>query len=177
MDHELTKRVGEWLAAPSGSRDIVAGAELLLRLSRNRVRHANILSNPRKYEQVVEYELQKFYNFRVQNLTHEEFVRKAKAAEAAVKKQLSHTFESAGQQKYVGKRQDHDTLPAEIQKCYEDIPELRNRMREVHTRLRTVTDLSKSCLDSDAWPFVDELISLDKQIRALWEQYDSYIIS
>lgn len=175
MDHKFTETLGQWLGLSQAEKAERAaeGVELLLRLSRNRVEYQNLMRDPAARVEYIELRLRKYYNFRVQNLTHEQFVEKAKAAEAAVKRQLGHSQESAGAQRYVGRRPDHEQLPPEAQAAYEAIPALRKRMAEVHLRLRSVTDLSKSCLDSDAWPFVEELNSLDVQIRSLWQQYDA----
>lgn len=177
MDQKFTETLGQWLNLSQAEKTARAaeGAELLLRLSRNRIEYQNLMRDPAARIEYIELRLQKYYNFRVQNLTHEQFVVKAKAAEAAVKRQLSRSQEHAGTQRYVGKRPDHDQLPQSARDAYEAIPALRKRMAEVHLRLRSVTDLSKSCLDSDAWPFVDELNRLDMQIRQLWQQYDSAV--
>ncbi len=37
IDDNLTRRMQAWLSAPAGGRDIREGAEMLLRLTRNRI--------------------------------------------------------------------------------------------------------------------------------------------
>jgi hypothetical protein len=47
-------------------------------------------------------------------------------------------------------------------------------MREVHLRLRTLSTADAPCPDSERYPFLKELIELDKKMHANWEQYDHY---
>ena len=47
-------------------------------------------------------------------------------------------------------------------------------MREVHLRLRTLSAENTVCPDSERYPFLKELITLDKKYRANWQTYDLY---
>ena len=78
-------------------------------------------------------------------------------------------------QNQVGKRADHDMLPLEVQALYVENLDILRRMREVHLRLRTMTEKMKDgemCQDSDRYPFLKELIELDKKYHSNWETYD-----
>ena len=78
-------------------------------------------------------------------------------------------------QNQVGKRADHDMLPLEVQALYVENLDILRRMREVHLRLRTMTEKMKDgemCPDSDRYPFLKELIELDKKYHSNWETYD-----
>lgn len=50
-------------------------------------------------------------------------------------------------------------------------------MRELHLRLRSLSLDSATCPDSERYPFLKELISLDKKLHANWEAYDKYVVS
>ena len=47
-------------------------------------------------------------------------------------------------------------------------------MREVHLRLRNLSAENSVCPDSERYPFLKELIDLDKKYRSNWQKYDSY---
>ena len=48
-------------------------------------------------------------------------------------------------------------------------------MREVHLRLRSLSLENATCPDSERYPFLKELISLDKKLHANWEASDRYV--
>ena len=47
-------------------------------------------------------------------------------------------------------------------------------MREVHLRLRSLSLVDHPCPDSERYPFLKELIELDKKYRGNWKAYDEY---
>ena len=49
-------------------------------------------------------------------------------------------------------------------------------MRELHLKLRTLSTQQVSCPDSERYPFLKELIALDKQLHENWEVYDHYVL-
>ena len=55
---------------PETERDYTVGALYLLKLSGNQILYKNIVAALDKRHDVIEYQLQKYYNFRVQALTH-----------------------------------------------------------------------------------------------------------
>ena len=75
-----------------------------------------------------------------------------------------------------GKRADHDQLPEEIQARYVENLDLLRRMREVHLKLRSLSTEQVSCPDSERYPFLKELIALDKQLHENWNIYDHYVV-
>ena len=81
MDHELTKQIGAWLEQPASERDLQAGAFLVLRLSNNRIMYNNFMRNPQRSAKMIEYQLQKYYNFRIKDLTHQQVVDMQKQVE------------------------------------------------------------------------------------------------
>ena len=73
-----------------------------------------------------------------------------------------------------GKRADHDSLPDTIQALYSENLNLLHRMRECHLQVRKIALSDKPCTDCDIYPFVKELIDLDKRYHANWQTYDEY---
>jgi hypothetical protein len=74
-----------------------------------------------------------------------------------------------------GKRDDHDDLPDDIQALYVENLSIVQRMREVHLKLRSLSTEDSTCPDSERYPFLKELIDLDKRLHSNWEQYDHYV--
>jgi hypothetical protein len=73
-----------------------------------------------------------------------------------------------------GIRADHDLLPAEIQALYVENASILQKMRELHLTLRNLSLDSVSCPDSERYPFLKELIELDKKYHSNWKAYDSF---
>ena len=51
---------------------------------------------------------------------------------------------------------------------------LLHRMRECHLQARKIALADKPCADCDIYPFVKELIELDKRLHSNWQTYDEY---
>lgn len=73
-----------------------------------------------------------------------------------------------------GKRLDHDTLPVEIQALYIENGNIIHKMRELHLQLRELSKENATCPDSERYPFLKELIALDKTYHKNWQIYDSW---
>ena len=74
----------------------------------------------------------------------------------------------------VGMRADHDLLPAEIQALYVENASILQKMRELHLTLRNLSLDNVACPDSERYPFLKELIELDKKYHSNWKAYDSF---
>ena len=174
MDHKFTEQIKQWLETPEDERDYSVGALYLLKLSGNQIMYRNIISQIDRRHDVVDYQLQKYYNFRVQALTHAQVEEMAAQVETIVAEHIS-LAATADEQPQKGKRPDHDTLPDEIKAKYVENLSLLQRMRELHLRLRSLSLENATCPDSERYPFLKELISLDKKLHANWEAYDHYV--
>ena len=73
-----------------------------------------------------------------------------------------------------GKRLDHDSLPVEIQSLYIENGNIIHKMRELHLQLRQLSKENATCPDSERYPFLKELIALDKTYHKNWQIYDSW---
>lgn len=174
MDNKFTELIGQWLQTPEAEREYTVGALYLLKLSGNQIMYRNIVAQLDRRHDVVEYQLQKYYNFRVQALTHAQVEEMAALVETIVAENIPLAAE-ADKQPQKGKRADHDSLPDDIKAKYVENLSLLQRMRELHLRLRSLSLDNAPCPDSERYPFLKELISLDKKLHANWEAYDHYV--
>ena len=174
MDHKFTELIKQWLETPEDERDYSVGALYLLKLSGNQILYKNIVAALDKRHDVVEYQLQKYYNFRVQALTHAQVEEMAAQVETIVADHIP-LAATADEQPQKGKRADHDSLPDDIKAKYVENLSLLQRMRELHLKLRSLSLENATCPDSERYPFLKELIALDKKLHANWEEYDHYV--
>ena len=168
---ELIPKVKEWLDANPEERDLAAGALLVLQLTNNRIMYQNFMRRPKQYASRIEYELKKKYNFYLQQLTHEQVAEMGKQVEVIAKE---HNLPNEHEEFKKGKRADHDALPVEIQALYAQNLSIMQQMRRCHTQLQLLSVEHSTCPDSERYPFLKELIDLDKQYHANWEQYDHF---
>ena len=174
MDHKFTEQIKQWLETPETERDYSVGALYILKLSGNQIMYRNIVAQLDRRHDVVEYQLQKYYNFRVQALTHAQVKEMVEQVETIVAEHIPLAAE-ADKQPQKGKRADHDSLPDDIKAKYVENLSLLQRMRELHLRLRSLSLENATCPDSERYPFLKELIALDKKLHANWQTYDHYV--
>ncbi|MCM1142588.1 MAG: hypothetical protein NC453_28795 [Muribaculum sp.] len=184
MDNKFTEQIKEWLEKSEAERDYAVGALYLLKLSGNQIMYKNIIRCMDSRKQFVEYQLQKYYNFRVQALTHAQVEEMAVQVETIAEEHAltSDTAvidgvasQSEEHDKRTGKRADHDSLPDDIKAKFVENLSILQRMRELHLRLRTLSLEDSTCPDSERYPFLKELITLDKKLHSNWEAYDHYV--
>lgn len=175
MNNRFNKELQDFFNIPEAERDYEKGALLLLQLTGNKIMYRNISCNASKHAKFINYELSKHYNVRLQKITHEEVEQMQAKVDEIAKKHLSLSENNPASEFKKGKRADHDSLPDEIQALYVENLSITQRMRDVHARLRILSTEGKSCPDNDRYPFLKELISLDKQLHENWEKYDHYV--
>ena len=204
QDSQFTLKLQEWMNTPDSQKDWAAGALLLLQLSGNRIMYHNLSINPKGKAEFIKGQLQKYLNFRLQQLTHDEVeemqqkvdeivknvikpdavvvnLAPVDAGSTAVTPSIANSEASAkGKSEEfaefkAGKRADHDLLPVEIQALYVENLDIINRMRELHLKLRTLSLENTTCPDSERYPFLKEIIALDKKRVENWDIYDHYI--
>ncbi len=171
MNQEFTKTVQDWLNTPAEQRDYAKGALLLLQLTGNQIMYRNLMANPKRNAPFIERQLQKHLSFRLQQLTHAQVEEMQSQVNAIAKKVLT---PNSGENFKQGKRDDHDKLPDEIQALYVENLGIVQRMRELHLKLRSLSLENATCPDSERYPFLKELIALDKKLHSNWETYDHY---
>lgn len=177
IDLELTPKIGEWLDTEPDKRNLAEGAELLLRVTKNRILYANVSRNLQARASTIEYNLKKIYKKRLEDITHQQVKQMMVQVNAIDSSRgLSKPQSSAPRPEFQrGKRADHDQLPAQIQQLYVDNADIMRRMRDLHTKLRLISPENSTCPDSDRFPFAKEIIALDNIYRDNWNTYDHYI--
>lgn len=196
-DNKFTEIIKQWLETPSNQRDYSVGALYLLKLSGNQIMYRNIIAQlDRRHDlhnpgggsamlvqaqnrshlarDFVDYQIQKYYNFRVQALTHAQVEEMQQQVDVIVAEHIS--LAANADEHKTGKRDDHDSLPDEIKAKYVENLSILQRMRELHLKLRSLSLDTSPCPDSERYPFLKELIDLDKKMHANWEEYDHYVI-
>ena len=174
-DNKFTELIKQWLDTPTDERDYAVGALYLLKLSGNQIMYRNIMANPSRKAEFIEYNIRKYYNFRVQALTHAQVEEMQKQVDVIAEQHFSLEENNPANDFKKGKRDDHDDLPDDIQALYVENLSIVQRMREVHLKLRTLSTENSTCPDSERYPFLKELIELDKRLHSNWEQYDHYV--
>ena len=174
MDHKFTELIKQWLETPSNQRDYSVGALYLLKLSGNQIMYRNVVAQLDRRHDFVDYQIQKYYNFRVQALTHAQVEEMQQKVDVIVAEHIS--LAANADEHKTGKRIDHDSLPDEIKAKYVENLSILQRMRELHLKLRSLSLDTAPCPDSERYPFLKELINLDKKMHANWEEYDHYVI-
>lgn len=174
LDEKLTKDIQLWLDSPQEQRDLEQGAEMLLRLNRNRYMHAQILrrSNFAK----LEYELHKHLKIRLEGLTTSEVARMEKDALPKIEESLANgqpiisTDVDHPEGVFRGRRADHDTLPADLQALYERNGEIYFKMKQIFETLKGMEDATPC----DRHELLTQLVDLDKAYRDNWNAYDTW---
>ena len=175
MDNKFTELIKQWLETPSIQRDYSVGALYLLKLSGNQIMYRNIVAQLDRRHEFVDYQIQKYYNFRVQALTHAQVEEMQQKVDVIVAEHIS--LAANADEHKTGKRIDHDSLPDEIKAKYVENLSILQRMRELHLKLRSLSLDTAPCPDSERYPFLKELIELDKKMHANWEEYDHFVAS
>lgn len=173
MDNKFTELIKQWLETPSNQRDYSVGALYLLKLSGNQIMYRNVVAQLDRRHDFVDYQIQKYYNFRVQALTHAQVEEMQQKVDVIVAEHIS--LAANADEHKTGKRIDHDSLPDEIKAKYVENLSILQRMRELHLKLRSLSLDTAPCPDSERYPFLKELIELDKKMHANWEEYDHFV--
>ena len=174
LDQRFTQQLQAWLDTPSDSRSLETGAELLLRLNKNRWMHQMILKK-RNFSKL-EHELKKYLAIRLEGLTKREVVTMEQTVLPLATESLElgapviTTDAELPKGNYRGKRPDHDTLPQELQYLYERNGDIYFKMKQLFETLKQMEN-DTPC---DRHEYLKQLDELDKAYRQNWETYDAW---
>ena len=183
LDDRLTQDIRLWLDSPQEQRSLEQGAEMLLRLNRNRYMHAQILR--RRNFAKLEYELQKHLSIRLEGLTTREVALMEQEALPKIEESLAQgqplpnteeaqpIISTDGDQPegvFRGRRADHDTLPADLQALYERNGEIYFKMKQLFETLKSMEDATPC----DRHELLGILVAYDKEYRDNWNAYDTW---
>ncbi len=177
--NKLTTQLQQWLEKPSEERDWNEDAILLLQLTNNPIMYRNISLNPKGKAEFIEGKLRQFLKLRLDAEAHDEVIAMQEQVDAIVasRTEFSNKDTNPATDFKAGKRGDHDLLPEDVKALYTENLDIVRRMRELHLRLRLLSDSTKLVPASERKPLLDEFIKLDKKLHDNWNAYDHYVTS
>ena len=173
--NNLTDKLQQWLDTPFAERDWNEGAILLLQLTNNTIMYRNLSINPKGKAEFIEGKLRAFLKSRREVEAHDEVIILQEQVNAIIENRTEFKEDNEAKEFKAGKRADHDRLPEDIQALYVENLDLVHRMRELHLRLRLLSDSTKQVPAAERKPLLDEFINLDKKLHANWDTYDHYV--
>lgn len=173
--NNLTDKLQQWLDTPSAERDWNEGAILLLQLTNNTIMYRNLSINPKGKAEFIEGKLRAFLKARREIEAHDEVNIMQEQVDAIVASRTEFKEHKEAKDFKAGKRADHDSLPEDIQALYVENLDITHHMRELHLRLRLLSDSTKQVPAAERKPLLDEFINLDKKLHANWDTYDHYV--
>lgn len=175
MNNKLTERLQDFLDTPREDRDWNEGAILLLQLTNNTIMYRNLSINPKGKAEFIEGKLRAFLKSRREVEAHDEVLILQEQVNAIIENRTEFKEDNEAKEFKAGKRADHDRLPVDIQALYVENLDLVHRMRELHLRLRLLSDSTKQVPAAERKPLLDEFINLDKKLHANWDAYDHFV--
>lgn len=173
--NNLTDKLQDFLDTPREDRDWNEGAILLLQLTNNTIMYRNLSINPRGKAEFIEGKLRAFLKARREVEAHDEVIILQEQVNAIIENRTEFKEDNEAKEFKAGKRADHDRLPEDIQALYVENLDLVHRMRELHLRLRLLSDSTKQVPAAERKPLLDEFINLDKKLHANWDAYDHFV--
>ena len=173
--NNLTDQLQDFLDTPREDRDWNEGAILLLQLTNNTIMYRNLSINPKGKAEFIEGKLRAFLKSRREVEAHDEVIILQEQVNAIIENRTEFKEDNEAKEFKAGKRADHDRLPEDIQALYVENLDLVHRMRELHLRLRLLSDSTKQVLAAERKPLLDEFINLDKKLHANWDAYDHFV--
>ena len=175
--NKLTEQVAQFFNTPDEQRDWNTAALLLLQLTNNTILYRNISLNPKGKAEFIEGKLRQFLKARREVEAHDEVNAMQQQVDSIIESRNEFTDKSTNPATdfKAGKRADHDSLPEDIQALYVENLDIVHRMRELHLRLRLLSEDTQLHTDAERKPLLDEFISLDKKLHANWDTYDHFV--
>ena len=173
--NNLTDKLQVFLDTPREERDWNEGAILLLQLTNNTIMYRNLSINPKGKAEFIEGKLRAFLKSRREVEAHDEVIILQEQVNVIIENRTEFKEDNEAKEFKAGKRADHDRLPEDIQALYVENLDLVHRMRELHLRLRLLSDSTKQVPAAERKPLLDEFINLYKKLHANWDTYDHYV--
>lgn len=169
FDPNITKKMQDFINSDEETRNYEEAALILMQVSGNRVEYQNNISNLETKKPHILKRLRTYLEFRLASLTKAEVKEMAEKAEKIAanvpKEELRYR---------TGIRPDHQSLPDDIIAAYKEVNIILQKQKQLHLKIRTLALADAPCPDSELFPFVKEMIKLDKERLSKWELYDHY---
>lgn len=179
IDNSITKKLEDFLAMTDRTpEEVVSGATLLLQLNRNRWLFQTVLTNPKRFESTVVYELKKFVPIRQRGQTLEDVKRDAEQLlgelKSAVDEEPAENESKDDSEKdlpmHGGKRPDHDSLPEDIQAIW---PQNAERWKKIKSLYNTCLGITEPC---DLAESLNTLKETWYKYKSEFARYDDFIV-
>lgn len=169
LNPRVTESIQNWLSTEPAARDLMAGAELLLSLNRNRALYNNIRRNPERMAGKLEYELKKHLRIRLDGMTQADVARMDREVMSAAAV-IASDKEIAPAGKRYGRRDDHESLPAEVQKLWDDNSVRRRKIGLLFNELKAMNHLAPC----DRYEKLKMLDEAESTYRRTMQAYDEW---
>lgn len=184
IDPKFTKQIQDWLnKEQKDTDDTIVGAQLLQRINPRNVAYRRFVTlayqRPKNILPKIVYELNIHLKYRLNGLTLQEVNRLDKTVIPEAERIITEGMpEQEGEEApltvhRLGRREDHDRLPDEIKKLWENNGKLYKDIKALFEELKSMEDLP-SCQRYDK---LQLLADMDKKYFAQMKQYDDYIIT
>lgn len=180
IDNTITKRLHDFLNKTERSNEeIIEGATLLLQLNRNRQLFQTVMTNPKRFEKTVEYELKKFVPIRQRGQTLEDVKNEASGLlnelKPAIADEPADNASKADTDKdlpaHGGKRADHDQLPDNIKAIWTQNAE---RWKKIKALYNTCLGIDQPC---DLAESLQTLKETWYKYKSEFARYDDYVLT
>ena len=170
FDPKITEQMKEFLNSDEKDRNYEDAALILLKVSGNKVEYRNNIANLESKKEHIRSRLRQYLDFRLAALTKEQVQKMKEKSEKIIEK-----LPEEEKRFIAGRRHDHDSLPDEITALYKEVNIIMQKQKQLHLKLRSLVLADAPCPDSEIYPFVKEIIKLDKERLAKWKKYDDFI--
>ena len=172
MDDKFTQEMQDWLNNPhSLDSEIRKGAEMLLRLNRNKYMYARAIARPQSMLPKIEYELKKHLKYRLDGYTLQQVVALGQETMPAVKA-LGKTVDNEEYTPKKGIRADHEQLPPAIKAIWETNKRRFIKIKELYNTLLSM----EKAMPCDKYEYLKQLHDLYIAYREQMKAYDTYKI-
>lgn len=177
FDQKITQAVQDWLNAPEHGRDIKAGADLMLQLNRNRALYNSVLKSPEKLAPKLVYELRKYLRMRLDKVSAadvaqlERRIMPSAASALQAVPVISPDDEIPKGCHPLGRRPDHDELPAQIQALWESNAARYRQVNLLFNELKAMSHM-QPCDRYEKLVLLDEAETAYRRSLALYDSYE-----
>lgn len=177
LDPKITQALRDWLDTPSDRQDIKTGADLMLSLNRNRALYNSIIRHPEKYKAKLVYELKKYLNMRLANMTVADVSRMEADVIPKVEKIIDQVPVVSPDDELpegmiaLGRRSDHDDLPLEIRQLWDSNADRYKRIVLLFNELKAMSHM-QPC---DRFEKLHALDIAERKYRDNLARYDAYV--
>lgn len=169
-DKKLTEEIQSIVQSQNVTTEqLIQGVNILHRIAPSNMVYMRwqqlVASRPLYLKEHILAELNKHLKYRLDDLTRSE----VRALDIKVQTDVSETLNA----NRTGKREDHDTLPPEIQALWDDNAVIYKRMKDKFEECKSLND-KPAC---DRYEVLKILAELDDKYRAQMKAYDSYVVN